>query len=211
MDNALEVVCLRHAEAENVVAGASGALPGAALTERGRMQANAVAHALPAVDHVYASTAERAWRTAEAIGRVHGVQVTKMAGLVEVGIGGLEGAVDPATRARTAEVLRSWVVDGKLDERVADGETGHAVVERVVNAFREIAAEHRHGDGDGAGASAGAVAVVGHVASLTAGLSVLCGLGSAVWGAPLPHAVPFRVLVDGRGWRCAAWPGLGPV
>ncbi|GAA2155521.1 histidine phosphatase family protein [Actinomadura napierensis] len=207
MDDALEVVCLRHAEAENVVAGASGALPGAALTERGRVQANAVAHALPAIDHVYASTAERAWRTAETIGRVRGVGVTKMEGLVEMGIGGLEGAVDPVTRARTAEVLRSWVVDGKLDERVADGETGHAVVERVVNAFRAIAAEHRHS----ASASVGAVAVVGHVASLTVGLSVLCGLGSTVWGAPLPHAVPFRVLVDGRGWRCAAWPGLWPV
>ncbi|WP_353070628.1 histidine phosphatase family protein [Actinomadura opuntiae] len=95
-------------------------------------------------------------------------------------------------------MLRAWVVDGRLDERVADGETGRAVVERVVAAFKMIAAEHRHG---------GKVAVVGHVASLTVGLSVLCGLGSRVWGAPLPHAAPFPVLVDDQGWRCAAWPG----
>ncbi|WP_353070627.1 histidine phosphatase family protein [Actinomadura opuntiae] len=38
---------------------------------------------------MYASTAERAYRTAEAIGRVHGAKVTGMAGLVEAGIGGL--------------------------------------------------------------------------------------------------------------------------
>jgi broad specificity phosphatase PhoE len=198
MNGALEVVCLRHAESENVVARASGALPAAPLTERGRMQAAAAARALTAVDHVYASTAERARQTAEAISRVQEAAVTTLPGLVEVGIGGLEGATDPATRARTAEVLRAWVVDGDLDERVADGESGWAVVGRVTEAFRTIAAAH----GDG-----GAVAVVGHVASLTAGLSVLCGLGAAVWGAPLPHAVPFRVRLDDRGWRCVTWPG----
>ncbi|TDD12602.1 hypothetical protein E1292_01310 [Nonomuraea deserti] len=51
------------------------------------------------------------------------------------------------------------------------------------------------------------VAVVGHVGSLTAGLNALCGLGARVWGAPLPHAVPFLVEWDGRSWRCEAWPG----
>lgn len=51
-------------------------------------------------------------------------------------------------------------------------------------------------------------ALVGHVASLTVGLSVLCGLGGAVWGAPLPLATPFPVRGrDGR-WDCA-WPA-GP-
>jgi alpha-ribazole phosphatase/probable phosphoglycerate mutase len=123
-----------------------------------------------------------------------------MEGLVEMGIGGLEGATDPAVRTRTADVLRAWVVDGRLSERVADGESGHEVVERVVEAFRRIAMAHGEGD---------SVAVVGHVASLTVGLSVLCGLGSVVWGAPLPHAVPFQVLVDERGWSCADWPGVG--
>lgn len=201
MDGTLEVICLRHAESENVVAGVSGALPGAPLTERGRVQAAAMAHALTPVDHVYASTAERARQTAEAISHSQGVPVTAMPGLVEVGIGSLEGTADPATRARTAAVLRAWVVNEDLDERVGDGETGYAVVTRIAEAFETIATAHRDG---------GAVAVVGHVASLTAGLSALCGLGSAVWGAPLPHAVPFRVLLDDRTWRCVTWPGALP-
>ncbi|MEU6750958.1 histidine phosphatase family protein [Spirillospora sp. NPDC046719] len=72
------------------------------------------------------------------------------------------------------------------------------MVARIAEAFETIAVAHRGG---------GSVAVVGHVASLTAGMSALCGLGSAVWGSPLPHAVPFRVLLDARGWRCVTWPG----
>ncbi|MET7332307.1 histidine phosphatase family protein [Nonomuraea sp. NPDC005650] len=81
---------------------------------------------------------------------------------------------------------------------MADGEDGHAVVARVVAVFASIAAA-RPGE---------AVVLVGHVGSLTAGLSVLCGLGERVWGAPLPHAVPFPVEWDGRSWRCASWPAL---
>ncbi|MEV4801951.1 histidine phosphatase family protein [Nonomuraea sp. NPDC049421] len=57
-----------------------------------------------------------------------------------------------------------------------------------------------------AATTAGIVAVVGHVASLTAGLAVLCGLGGRVWGAPLPHAEPFAVEWDGTAWRCGSWP-----
>ncbi|WP_326630619.1 hypothetical protein OIE67_40975 [Nonomuraea fuscirosea] len=56
----------------------------------------------------------------------------------------------------------------------------------------------------------GTIAVVGHVASLTTGLGVLCGLGGRVWGAPLPHAVPFLVEYGagpGPAWRCPDWPG----
>ncbi|MEU6750957.1 histidine phosphatase family protein [Spirillospora sp. NPDC046719] len=115
MDGVLELICLRHAESENVVAGLAGALPNAPLTARGRLQAAAMARALTPIEHVYASTAERARQTAEAITRAQGVAVTAMPELVEVRIGGLEGRTDRATRARTAAVLRSWVVDGNLD------------------------------------------------------------------------------------------------
>jgi alpha-ribazole phosphatase/probable phosphoglycerate mutase len=67
----------------------------------------------------------------------------------------------------------------------------------MTSALRTIAAENW----------GGVVALVGHVASLTAGLSALCGLGAEIWGRPLPHAVPFRVNTDGTTWCCANWPG----
>jgi alpha-ribazole phosphatase/probable phosphoglycerate mutase len=198
MVSSARAYCLRHGESANVVAGAAGVLPGAPLTARGHEQASAAAAVLrdvPVVG-VYASTARRAVETAEIIATAHGLRPTIMADLAEVGIGALEGATDPATRARTAEVLRSWVVDGDLDPRVADGEDGHAVVVRMTRALDAIVDAHP-------GARA---VVVGHVASLTAVLATICHLGTQVWGAPLPYAVPFLVVRTPDGWQCPSWP-----
>ncbi|MDX3106252.1 histidine phosphatase family protein [Nonomuraea angiospora] len=212
----VRVLCLRHAESENVVAGVAGALPRAELTPKGRAQAAEAAERLrgAGVTRIYASSAVRARQTAAIIAHALGVrEVVALEELVEFGIGRLEGTADPAVRARTAEVLRSWVVDGRLGEAVADGETGHAVVARVAAAFASIAATHpgetAANPGEPPTHPGGTVALVGHVGSLTAGLSVLCrGLGERVWGAPLPHAVPFPVEWDGRSWRCVSWPAL---
>ncbi|MFI6733777.1 histidine phosphatase family protein [Nonomuraea sp. NPDC050451] len=233
----VRVLCLRHAESENVVSRMAGALPLAELTSKGRVQAaEAAVHLLgEGATRIYTSTAVRARQTAEIIARALGLreEVVALRGLVEFGVGRLEGTTDPAVRARTAEVLRSWVVEGRLGEAVADGEDGNAVVARVVAAFTSIAAAHAgepathpstaaihmgepaahpsmtttHSDQVGA-CEGETVVLVGHVGSLTAGLSVLCGLGEQVWGAPLPHAVPFPVEWDGRSWRCASWPSL---
>ena len=185
-----EVMCLRHAESENVVAGASGALPMAPLTARGFRQAAAVAEVLGGIDRVYASSALRARQTAAALG----VDVVARDELVEIGLGAREGSTDPALQRETADVLRAWVVDGDLDRRVADGETGHDVLARMTAALGDVAA------------AGGRTALVGHVGSLTLALSVLCGLGGGVWGRPLPHAVLFPVRWDGRRWHCPQWP-----
>ena len=121
--------------------------------------------------------------------------VTVLPQLAEMSIGRREGEIDAALREETAEVLRCWVVDGDLDRRVADGETGHEVLARMTAALTRVAAE------------GGSPAVIGHIGSLTLALSVLCGLGGAVWGTPLPHAVPFAVHWDGSRWHCPRWPG----
>ncbi|GAA3719095.1 2,3-diphosphoglycerate-dependent phosphoglycerate mutase GpmB [Nonomuraea antimicrobica] len=194
----VRLLCLRHAESENVVAGAAGALPGAELTPRGRAQAARAAHLLRAegIAKVYAGDAVRARRTAEIIAGTLDADVAVLPALAEMGLGGAEGTKDRAVRARTAEVLRSWVVDGDLRAAVGDGEDGQAVTARVIAALTSIAAAH----------PGGTVAVVGHVASLTAGLSVLCGLGGRVWGSPLPFATPFLVEHDGGSWHCRTWP-----
>ncbi|UBU14109.1 histidine phosphatase family protein [Nonomuraea gerenzanensis] len=198
MGDHVRLLCLRHAESENVIRGAAGALPLAELTAAGRLQATHAAKHLigEEITRIYASTAVRARQTAEIMARTLATEVTPLRELVEVDVGRSEGAVDPTTRARAAAVLRSWIVDGDLDEAVTDGENGHAVTARIVAALTSIAAAH---PGE-------TVAVVGHVASLTTGLSALCGLGQQVWGAPLPHAVPFLVEYDGRSWQCSSWP-----
>lgn len=76
----------------------------------------------------------------------------------------------------------------------------HHVVARVTAAFQKIASSH---PGE-------TVAVVGHVASLTVTLGLLCDLGARVWGTPLPHARPFPVDWDGTAWHCPAWPETQP-
>ncbi len=196
----VRVWCLRHAESVNVTAGIAGAVPTAPLTARGRRQAAEAGKLLAAepVARVYASTALRARQTAELLAGP-GLDVTAMQGLAEVGIGEHEGTSDPAIHTQTAEVLRAWIVDQDLGQRVADGETGDQVVARVTAAFQKIAGSH---PGE-------TVAVVGHVASLTVTLGLLCALGSRVWGTPLPHAQPFLVEWDGHAWSCPAWPHIG--
>ncbi|MEV7804591.1 histidine phosphatase family protein [Microbispora sp. NPDC088329] len=199
MSDGVRVWCLRHAESENVTAGLAGAVPAAPLTARGREQAAVAARVLAGepITGVYCSTALRARQTAEILTFTPGVTIVEMPELAEVGIGRHEGTTDPAVHDLTAEVLRAWVVDHDLERKVADGETGHEVVGRMTAAFRVIARAH---PGE-------TVAVVGHVASLTAALTTLCRLGADVWGAPLPHAVPFAVGWDGEDWHCPAWPG----
>ena len=186
----MEILCLRHAESENVLAGASGVVPLAPLTERGRAQAAALAGEVW-VSRVYASRAVRARQTAEVLD----APLTVLPQLAEMSIGRREGQIDAALREETADVLRSWVVDGELDRRVADGETGHEVLSRMTTALTRVATE------------GGSPAVIGHVGSLTLALSVLCGLGGTVWDAPLPYAVPFVVHWDGTRWHCPSWPG----
>jgi len=200
MSDRVRIWCLRHAESE-----ANAKVPGAGkddcLTSRGRRQAIEAARQLAAepIARIYSSTALRARQTAELLANtlaptaqtpgMSGVPITALPELVEVDC--------------TAEVLRAWVVEQDLGQRVADGpdgdcETGQQVVARVTAAFQHIAGAH---PGE-------TVAVVGHVASLTVTLGRLCSLGSAVWGTPLPHAQPFLVEWDGHAWRCPAWPVL---
>jgi hypothetical protein len=48
--------------------------------------------------------------------------------------------------------------------------------------------------------------VIGHVASLTTGISALCRNGPGLWGTPLPHAIPFPLTCRGAHWH-VQWPG----
>lgn len=117
-------------------------------------------------------------------------------------VGTREGVVDPGLRRETADVLRAWVVDGDLDRRVGDGESGHEILARMRAALDLVADRHSAG-----AAGAERPAVVGHVGSLTLVASVLCGLDGTVWGTPLPNAVPFVLRRDGSRWHCPDWPG----
>ncbi len=198
MDVGVRVWCLRHAESVNVTSGACGSLPAAPLTAAGRAQAAAVVPVLAAhaPSRVYASTAVRAADTGQIIAAGLGIDLITLPALGEVDIGSAEGATDPATRAETARVLHAWVVHGQLAARVADGETGHQVLARITTALGTIAADN----------PGRAVVLVGHTASLTAGLAAACCLGPSVWGRPLPPTTPFLIQRRRHAWHCPQWP-----
>ena len=88
-------------------------------------------------------------------------------------------------------------MDGDLSGRVADGETGHDVAARITRTLTGIAAASAHRP----------AIVVGHVASLTTGISILCRNGPGLWETPLPHAVPFPLSAGRPHWQCQ-WPGV---
>ncbi len=186
MSDYTRIWCLRHAESDNVVTGTAGRVPSAPLTARGLRQAAEAAERLSAepIAAAYASDALRAVQTADPLAAPRSLEIVSDARLNEVSIGRHEGSQDPQIRRQTADVLRSWVVDGDLDRTVGDGESGHEVVSRMATAFQAIADAHR----------GGTVAAVGHVASLTVAMARLCGLGASVWGEPLAHAEP--VLIE---------------
>ncbi|MFI7666751.1 histidine phosphatase family protein [Nocardia sp. NPDC049526] len=198
MADRVRVWCLRHGESENVAAGVAGAVPWSALTVVGRRQAVDAAHRLAdePIVRIYSSSALRARQTAAGLASRRRLDVVAMDELAEVGIGEFDGSRDPAILGLTAKVLRAWIVEGDLEQRVRDGESGRQVVARMTGSFRRIAADH----------GGETVAVVGHVASLTVTLARLCDLRARVWGTPLPHAEPFLVEWNGTAWRCLSWP-----
>jgi broad specificity phosphatase PhoE len=175
------LICLRHAAAERTSTPLVG-LADPSLTARGRNQAAAAASRLrhEQAAMVYASPAARSHQTAAIIAERLGLRVVVLPALAETSC--------------SAQVLEAWIVHGDLRARAADGDTGHAVAARVIAALAQIAAS----------ADRPAI-VVGHVASLTVAISVLCGNGPALWGAPLPHAVPFPLTREGARWH-VQWP-----
>lgn len=198
---ATRLICLRHAEAEPPVWGAShgtvgdGSQPDPPLTQRGRRQAETVAHRLLEMRprKVFVSEALRSHQTGAIIASHSGAQIEVVPALAEVSMG--RGDREPRRPGLAAEVLRQWIVCGNLSVRLLDGETGHEVGLRMESALREIAATCHDG---------GAV-VVGHVASLTVGVSALCHHGPALWGKPLPHATPFVLTASSVSWQ-VQWP-----
>jgi len=191
------LICMRHAESDNTVARRAGALPDAALTTSGRHQARLCAETLArySAAAIYTSTALRAHETAAIIAEHLDLPVVPVTGLEEVWLGRDEGSVDLATHQLTANVLHAWIVDGNLDARVADGESGLEVLQRVSSALNLIAGDN----------PTHPVIVIGHVASLTTGIHGLCGNGSQVWGSPMPHSVEFPLIRRHQTWHCT-WP-----
>lgn len=202
---AAQLICLRHAESEPPLwdtsrgTGGGGAPPDPALTQRGRRQATAAAQRCLGTgpQTVFVSEALRSRQTGAIIAASVGARVEVVPALAEASMG--RGDRAPRQPGLAADVLRQWIVCGDLSAQLMDGETGQEVALRMERALHEIAAQCHDR----------LAIVVGHVASLTVGVSALCQNGPALWGRPLPHATPF-VLTGSRGGWHVQWPDSSP-
>jgi broad specificity phosphatase PhoE len=114
------------------------------LTERGRVQAQALADRLAHIelDAVYSSDLQRARGTAAVVAESQGLEVRQLSELREVDVGSWSGLTRAEAEERFPEGFARWR-DGYPGWR--DGETYEAMTDRVLGAVDRIAAEHDGG------------------------------------------------------------------
>lgn len=114
------------------------------LTEKGRIQAQAIAQRLAAeeIHAIYASDLSRAWDTAEAIASHHNIEVIATPNLREASFGQWEGLTYDEIQQRDPEAVKAWHEDiGNFSP--PEGETLHQLADRVTAAYVNIAANHQ--------------------------------------------------------------------
>ena len=187
---ATTLVVARHGEAEYELS--EYADEGGSLTSLGRQQASALAEELAGrrVAHVWTSTLARAVQTAEIVAARLGVGVTTRQGLREFGVGNHAGT--PLDLDPFLQTYLRWL-DGELDERVAGGESGREIADRVGAVLREVADAH---PGE-------TVLVVSHGGAIGLGVPHLCRMDAEQ--TSLANTATVEVLADADEWVCTRW------
>jgi probable phosphoglycerate mutase len=137
------IIAIRHGETMwNVDTRIQGHLD-IPLNETGRRQAERMALALAdePISAIYASDLTRAWETAQYLGRVQGMEVTREEGLRERGFGDFEGKTFAEIEALLPDQSMRW---RKRDHEFAPagGESLIALRSRVVATAERLAAAH---------------------------------------------------------------------
>jgi len=193
---AVRVLVARHGEADyetDVLTDHGGS-----LTALGRKQAAGLAESLAGerIAHVYVSSKSRAVQTGEIVAASLGVGVTVREALQEFSVGAYAGQpVDPDPFSST---FTSWL-GGDLAARIAGGETGVEVVDRLSGVLAEIADAHR---GE-------AVLVISHGGVMCMALPHVAGNLTPTFsqGRPVDNCAVVRLDVDDDGWAARSWAG----
>ena len=143
MQEPTRIIAIRHGEtAWNVDTRIQGHLD-IPLSANGRWQAERLAEALrdETITAIYASDLTRAWETAQYVGQVHGLQLTKEVGLRERDFGDFEGKTFAEIEVLLPEQSLRW---RKRDPEFypAGGESLTTMRTRVLEAAERLAAQH---------------------------------------------------------------------
>ena len=143
MQEPTRIIAIRHGEtAWNVDTRIQGHLD-IPLSANGRWQAERLAEALQdeTITAIYSSDLTRAWETAQYVGHIHGLQLTKEVGLRERDFGDFEGKTFAEIEVLLPEQSLRW---RKRDPEFypAGGESLVAMRTRVLEAAERLAAQH---------------------------------------------------------------------
>ena len=202
------LILVRHGQSvSNVAKRLDTALPGAELTDEGRKQARAFAHAAKSpIGLLLHSQATRAKETAVEIGDVLGVTAETRIGIHEVQVGDLENRNDEDAVAAFNAVYERWL-KGERDVSMPGGENANQVLDRYLPVLTEL--RTRYLDEDDWTSD---IIIVSHGAAIRLSAAVLADVESSF---ALDHhlanteAVVLTPAADGR-WDCVRWGTLTP-
>ena len=138
------VYFVRHAEAEGNIKGFLQGRTETDVTERGISQLDKLAERMKDIplEAVYTSPMRRAYQTAEAVNRHHGLDIIRRDGLIEIDAGLIDGLYWDDIEARFPRELDVWLHD--LPSFCApEGEKMTEVYERVKECVGGIVNENR--------------------------------------------------------------------
>jgi broad specificity phosphatase PhoE len=143
----MRVILARHGETAANRDGLGLGLQDPPLTEKGRLQADALAEALAAakVEAIYSSPLRRALDTAAAIASHHGLEVLVDEGLTEMNVGELDGLTFDEMRARYPDFLSRWVSEEAGTLKMPGGECLQDVQDRALECLRRLTERHERG------------------------------------------------------------------
>ena len=144
----MKLILVRHGETASNRDGLGLGRQDVPLTEKGRLQAQALAEALAGeeIAAVYSSPLRRAYETAAAIAAPHGLDVVTDEGLTEMDVGELDGLTFREMRERHPEFVSRWLGEeaGTL-AMPGGGESLQDVQSRAAEAVRRICERHEGG------------------------------------------------------------------
>lgn len=152
----MKILLIRHGQTHWNSEGRVQGRTDVELNDRGEAQAQAAAEwlSMRRIDAVYASPLKRAYNTAEAIAKKHGLEPKKLDGLIEIDFGLWEGKTSTELAREFPEFWNDW--SWHLDEgksTMMKAESAYAILERAENAMRIAIGEN---------ASDSTIAIVSH-------------------------------------------------
>jgi broad specificity phosphatase PhoE len=140
----MKLILVRHGETASNRDGLGLGRQDVPLTEKGRLQAQALADALAGeeIAAVYSSPLRRAYETAAAIATRHGLRVVVDEGLTEMDVGELDGLTFHEMWERHPDFVSRWLGDEAGTLAMPGGESLQDVQSRAAEAARRICERH---------------------------------------------------------------------